>query len=405
MVMRRAFTLIELLAVMAILAVLAGIVLAAAGPVREAVRRSRTESILAILRVSLETSAATRGAAVAPAPHPLAGTAAPRSLFRRNGVDLDTSGEALWLEDPGWVATMTPAMCSAVDRFVGRVVAGDVPMFYGVERCRMAILGIDNCRITEHRRVPAPTGRWDADRDGKTDPPFTSARLPDRDFLVSGGWTAVVSDGGSGFTMPPVVAVSGSGSGAMADTILGDRNGPDAGRVVGMAISSFGRGWTSPPVLSAPGVTLAARIWDDGAQRAALLAAIGEAGLDQLAQLGAIDTTPDDLSHGTLLFDELLWSPPAPPAEPRLAPCQALVGGSWRRYRLRGPALYDSWGGEILVWRTAAGGWGIESAGRDGCFRWHPGADGTYQTDVTADTPSGDDRDASRDNLGARIVQ
>jgi prepilin-type N-terminal cleavage/methylation domain-containing protein len=402
---RRAFTLIELLTVMAILAILAGTILAVVGPVRNAVRRAKTESILAVVRVALETSAASRGGALAPVPHPLAGTAAPRSIFRRGATTLATTGEALWVEDPAWVAALGTAMCTSADLFAGRGTEGDVPTLYAVDRSRLSVLGATNCRVIEHRRLPRPVGRWDADRNGITDLPYTAAQLPDRDHLVSGGFTVRVTDGGSGFTMPPTVTISGSGSGAVAEAILGERAGGSADKVVAITVTSFGSGWTADPTVTANGVTAVGRLWDEGAQRAALDAAIGEAGRDQLAELGALQTSPETPPASELLCGDLLWSPPTPPAETSFAPGHLRDGAVWRRYRLRGPALYDAWGGEILVSALGNGGWRVESAGRDGCFRWHPGPDGVFQTAVDATSAAGDDRDASSDNISAQVVK
>jgi hypothetical protein len=76
-----------------------------------------------------------------------------------------------------------------------------------------------------------------------------------------------------------------------------------------------------------------------------------------------------------------------------------LSGGIWYEYRLRGMALYDGWGNEILYHLTINGELIMESAGKDGVFVWNPGQDGIYQT-VPYDThSSGDDLDGSKDNI------
>jgi hypothetical protein len=61
------------------------------------------------------------------------------------------------------------------------------------------------------------------------------------------------------------------------------------------------------------------------------------------------------------------------------------VAGTPAPYRLRGTALYDIWGTEILAWTDADGRLILESAGKDGHFR-------TRRVD-------GVDRDASGDNI------
>ncbi|MBA3686838.1 MAG: hypothetical protein H0W72_16580, partial [Planctomycetes bacterium] len=71
----------------------------------------------------------------------------------------------------------------------------------------------------------------------------------------------------------------------------------------------------------------------------------------------------------------------------------------WKRYQLRGIAIYDAWGREILCRWSSSGGLLLLSAGADGCVRWHPGQDSAYATVADATAPAGDDRDAQRDNI------
>jgi len=75
---------------------------------------------------------------------------------------------------------------------------------------------------------------------------------------------------------------------------------------------------------------------------------------------------------------------------------------AWHLYRLRGKAIYDAWGREILAFSTERGNT-YASAGEDGVFEIDPGADMIYQTDPM-DDPSGagdsdnDDVDGTVDN-------
>lgn len=68
-------------------------------------------------------------------------------------------------------------------------------------------------------------------------------------------------------------------------------------------------------------------------------------------------------------------------------------------YQIRGVAFYDGWGREILYSLNTQGYPRFESAGPDGYFRWNSGKDKILQTSAWATTPSGDDLDASRDNI------
>ena len=77
-------------------------------------------------------------------------------------------------------------------------------------------------------------------------------------------------------------------------------------------------------------------------------------------------------------------------------------GTAWVSYRLRGAALYDPWGRELLCSTDQAGNITVSSAGPDGVFRWNPGPDGVFQTAPEASVPAGDDRDGSLDNITSR---
>ncbi len=118
----------------------------------------------------------------------------------------------------------------------------------------------------------------------------------------------------------------------------------------------------------------------------------------ELQQLGAISVSD---KTAALIKRERARRAPGPDQETwRLG---HVHDGAWVPYRLRGAAIYDAWGIEILVSLASNGALRVESAGPDGVFRWHPGLDGNYQTAATADEPVGDDQDGARDNLGAAI--
>lgn len=106
-------------------------------------------------------------------------------------------------------------------------------------------------------------------------------------------------------------------------------------------------------------------------------------------------------SAGTRILGDRLYQAGGPTAT-LWQPGLVFSGGTWVPYRLRGTALYDRWGRELLYTIDAKGAVRVSSAGPDGVFRWHPGSDGVYATAAAADTPSGDDRDGSRDNIVSR---
>jgi prepilin-type N-terminal cleavage/methylation domain-containing protein len=119
--------------------------------------------------------------------------------------------------------------------------------------------------------------------------------------------------------------------------------------------------------------------------------------LQELAGRGSLVAT----SSGTAILGGRLYRQGAD-ASPAWQAGLVRDGGQWVGYRLRGAALYDRWGRELLVNIDAGGAITVSSAGPDGVFRWHPGDDGTLQTPAQADSPSGDDHDGSRDNITSR---
>ncbi|TVR43058.1 MAG: type II secretion system protein [Planctomycetota bacterium] len=70
----------------------------------------------------------------------------------------------------------------------------------------------------------------------------------------------------------------------------------------------------------------------------------------------------------------------------------------WKRYRIRGLAIYDSWGREILYSLSPSGVIRLMSAGPDGVFARHPGNNGVFDGPANQ-PPSGDDQDGWNDNI------
>jgi len=184
-----AFTLIEMLVVVAIIAVLAGLLLASVGTVREKVKRGRSQATLALVATAIEGRAAATGGAVAPGEHPLAGSAAPRPGFIRNadGSAVASIGEAYRVQDAAWLPSgFRPRILRNNDHFVGSP-AWSVPGLYGLRRAEIGIFGAWDRRVTTWRNLPRPSSRFDADSDGLLD--FTAggadpALYFDQQFLV-----------------------------------------------------------------------------------------------------------------------------------------------------------------------------------------------------------------------------
>ncbi|MDA3961165.1 MAG: prepilin-type N-terminal cleavage/methylation domain-containing protein [Planctomycetota bacterium] len=197
--MRSAFTLIELLVVISIMALLAGAILAAGKVLMRTRVVTQTSAILAGVALGLETSAADRGSAPTPAPHPLAGTRAPRAPFVRDGstagyasgTAVASAGMAYRASDP---AAVPSAGRSTVllpgDRYLGASSPSScpLPLLFGAERQLLGIIGTGT-GIDQWRRLPQAVRPYSSN--GSTLlTPLDGPRYPASEFLIDAGGTS-----------------------------------------------------------------------------------------------------------------------------------------------------------------------------------------------------------------------
>ena len=332
----RGFTLIELIAVMAIVATLVAISLPVISLLRQSARKAQTASLVSAVATAIAT-ASQRGLAPPIVPHPLAGSAdLPRLAFVRGeavggyavGAAVATTGESLQCAAPATLTGSPDRLILASDRFSG--IASGVavqPLLYGLRRDQMTILG-SAAGLERYRRLPPVGAAYDQNGDGMLDTPYDSTRYPDNRFLVQDASALTSID-----TQTKTVFETVFAAGDLQDLV---------------------------------------------------------------AKRSAITTT----SGSTLLNGRLYAT--ADPSATAWSAGRVWNGSAWVGYRLRGLALYDAWGRELLVSIDAAGAVTVTSAGPDGVFRWHPGDDGVFQTAPADAAPSGDDRDGSLDNIRSR---
>lgn len=347
-----AFTIIELLVVVGIIALLAGLLFVAGRSFSDAGKKSRTASTLAMIWTATETARA-QGISIPTAEHPLAGSAAPRLQFARtDGSAVSTSGEALVGVKLSQLSSVSAKgrLLLPDDRFADPLS----PLLYGMERRDCYILGAPFKDVTAYRSLPRNNGL-------PLDPKANDYGHPDYNNLIhltKPGWYLDIYKGDV-LTNPPAYYQG------------------DVGGTVTSVKKSF-----------------------DAIFK-------GNAAFEELSGLGAIGTPVDDtrlLIGGRIWSDQLVnsdrWEP-------------GLVQDTdnrWKSYRLRGMALYDGWGREILVTPDGDGGLkSVRSAGRDGVFRFNPGShvpgESIYDTKAWDAAPAANtdanrrDRDGSTDNI------
>ncbi len=163
----RAFTLIELLMVVVIISILAGIVLGTVNVLKRSTAKSKTNVILAEIRQGIELTVANKGGAPAPSEHPLAGSKAPRSPFvglrgRILQPDGSVVGGAMTVVNPAGQALKGVDEWSVTSNG-DRVMMPDdlfadpaVPILFGMRREYLYVIGADQSAVTDYFRLPKP---------------------------------------------------------------------------------------------------------------------------------------------------------------------------------------------------------------------------------------------------------
>lgn len=429
---RTGFTLVELLLVIAVILVLAGMILAVRGPLMESQRASRTRAILSIIQQGLSLWSTEHGSVPSPVEHPFAGSKAPRLDFRgqRSGswTDLLSTGEALCGVDEARLDVATdPTAPQRLLRPDDLFNEPDIPTFYGVDRSHMGILGEAQANITRRLDLSLAPGSGVIPAGSKgyrpydgwafagsprcaahvsVDPPhyadFRTGNpgFPRSEYLVEGIARTIdkIPD--------PALTSSGYGIATMCSSPLGPSDQAVAlAQYLTQALLQELRdlGGAAAPVdddpsrlvVAGPGVPACAEWVPELKQRWLL-------GRDPGA-------SPVVVQRPYQASIPRVWSDGVgtPTWEPGRIRASLDGSGSWVSYRLRGLALYDAWGTELLYMRKPDGTPIVISAGRDRCFALVPGlrdANGasifaTSLANGLAGGPVAPDRDGRQDNI------
>lgn len=348
----RGFTLLELLIAVGVIVILALLTLNLIHALGTASKNAQTRAILGGARTAIAVSGMQSARTLSHVEHPLANSRADASLSRlgfvrgeavpgrfARGDAVATAGEALWISEPERAAVVHASAIGRLllpsDRFRADAADGTCVAPH--------LYGMERRRLS----VLGAAHGWQWRR-----------RLPLPSAQTDRDADGVLDD-------PPYVA---AGAGAVE----------------------------YPAVEHAPG-DLSEPTGAEAAQRKATDAALAS-NRTELASLSGLVTGDDTqplLAGGRLRADGAAvstWD------GAKRAPT-VREAGEWRPYRLRGPALVDAWGREVLCWSAGSGVLILESAGPDRTFRWHPGDDGVFQTAAHDDVAAGDDRDGRADNV------
>lgn len=154
---RRAFTIIEILVVIAIIALLMGLTIGGIGALQRQAKRARTKTTMQMVSQGLNLTRATTGGAPSPCEHPLAGSsdAGGRPLFvRRGGGAIASTGMALRGVAPEDLSGGADRLLLDDDRFADP----DLPFLYGMPRGSLGVIGAQLAEVTRYRLLAAPGG-------------------------------------------------------------------------------------------------------------------------------------------------------------------------------------------------------------------------------------------------------
>lgn len=334
---RRGFTLLELLVVITLIVILASLLLVGLGSLGEKERRARTDHIMTTVKTALQGAETS----TAPVSHPLAGhalIAGSRPLYvgNRSGSigPLDATQRAIDADEAAIAGGLANRLILPDDRLAE---AGLVHLF-GLPRHQLRILGIASPLTEGVYRVPVHLRGATADTNLQ--------------------WET-----------PSLIRFEFGGSNEIdLSTTLSDQSQDE---------------------------------WEQLADRA-ISASLGDE-IERITNEGGLlrPTTADALAFGDRVrLDQDSERATDIGSDSEWAPGRVLDpdDNTWKPVLIRGPALYDAWGGEILI-DYQQGTWRLQSAGRDGAFVIHPGDNKTLDTtDPFATEPSSDDRWADRDN-------
>lgn len=399
------FTILELLVVITIIVILAGLLLTGIPKISEQMKKASTRSTIGTAWAGLELQKG-QGTLTSPVCHPLAASATcghffggtgDRARFYRSAVRSTLVAEGmsqrhlLTSSSIAWLNTEDQKILRLEDDlYAGAYANGDVPLLYGLRRDLCTVLAPSVEWIAAYRELPDLVDPGSGAKSQRHCDPILSAPFykttqgtadndelyPDREFLRA-------------TPLPSGITYESLSGELFAQTFASVITELTRNKALAQSSDSSTAAWIT--------YTWVVRGLNNAVMTQNLIRTIDA----RDPTIGAWDSC--HRVHFPEATGDSDWSGgrSAQTVGPRM-----LYNGSWMRYRLRGTSLVDAWGTEILYVRDSLGNIRLISAGPDGCFLVHPGNNGIETGLDTYDSASGvfssfggDDTDASKDNI------
>lgn len=389
---RLAFTMLELLVVISIMAILSAMILVGASAIMGNAERKKTETIIQTVKTGIELAIANKGSAISPTEHPFAGSNAEsgggRFKFVRGsgnaawGTNVSTTGTALkGVPNPDFLNGSQDQLMMLSDRFEDERIV----LLHGTRREDIGVLQSLRKVVTKYRLLPMPPKpaspttprKVISPKTGIAESSYTDLLFPDT-MIPSLAQMNDTTYGRLSDTKPALDYLFGNSS-AQAElaslkalynadpTLPEDQNPFRTGVEQRTVASTNGASVTEPLVYSN----------------------VGTGGNQEFRNF------------------ESKWKPGYIPisSSGTTRTLESAGSSNWARYRLAGLAVYDAWNNELMTVTGGNNSYRVISAGKDGALAIQPGKDNHIDTtSITVDTAGklqvdAKDLDGAKDNL------
>jgi prepilin-type N-terminal cleavage/methylation domain-containing protein len=385
-----AFTMLELLVVISVMAVLASMILVGAKAIMGNAEKKKTETIIQTVRTGIELAIANKGSAISPTEHPFAGSRADgggggRFKFIRGDArwpgSVSTSGIALkGVPNPDYLGGDPDHLLMASDVYNDpRIV-----LLFGARRENIGVLQSLRKVVTKYRLLPMPPKKADNTQakvisrvSGLVESSFDDTKFPDT--MIPSNMPA----GGPNQELDPTYGLLADSKPAL-DYLFGNSS---AQAELAALKALYNADPTLPEDVNRFRTGVEGRSVN-GVTEPLVYTNLGSAGVKDFRN------------------QEGKWKPGFIPLSTggSIRSLDTVDATTWGRYRLAGLAVYDAWGNELMTVTGANNSYRVISAGADGALAVDPGKDNKIDTTLSGDMReklplSAKDNDGAKDNL------